>query len=188
MNQPGDLMKNLLISLSAATLFTATMFSTLQAEPLNYEYQYTGSANLSGMTAGSLRIGEFTDARDGTQDDTLIIDGEAMTVEGGLAGLLESAMTAALEAAQTPMSPEAGIAFNAEVLEFSSNRTEQGLTLTLRCNVEVEQQGRNLWESVLFSQATSESGSTDEALDGLLDRLTQELFRDDYFRMALGIF
>ena len=181
-------MKNLFSSLSAATVLSAALLTPAQSEPLDYEYQYTGDANLSGMTAGSLRVGEFTDSRNAASEDSIMIGNETVMVQGGLAGLLKTAMTNALEAASTPMADDAGIAFNADVLEFSSNSTADGLTVTLRCNVEVAQQGRNLWESVLFSQGTSASGDVEEALDGLLDRLTQELFRDDYFRMSLGIF
>lgn len=181
-------MKKLLSGLPAAALLSASMLAPAHAGSLDYSYEYSGSANLSGMSAGSLRIGEFTDSRDAASSDSIVIDGEELAVEGGLAGLLQTAMANALEAAETPMSPDGGIAFNAEILEFSTEPVADGLQMTLRANVSVTQGGRTMWESALFSQGSSEYGEVDEALDGLLDRFTRELFRDDYFRMALGIF
>lgn len=181
-------MRKLLLGLPAAALLAATLLTPTYAEPLDYSYSYSGSANLSGMTAGTLRIGEFTDSSDAASTDGIVIHGENVAFEGGLAGLLRSAMTHALEEAQAPMSSDGGIAFNAEILEFSTQPLADGLQMTMRANVSVTQAGRTLWESVQFSQGSSEHGQVDEALDGLLDRLTRELFRDDYFRMALGIF
>jgi len=181
-------MRKLLLGIPAIALLSSTLLPAAQAETQDYVYEYTGGANLSGMTAGTLRIGEFTDARASAASDSITIGSETRSVKGGLAGLLQSAMANALEAARAPMSPDAGIALNADVLEFSTQQTAEGLQLTLRCNVAVNQQGRTLWESVLFSRATAESGEFDEAMNGLLDRLTRELFRDDYFRMSLGIF
>jgi hypothetical protein len=140
------------------------------------------------MTAGTLRIGEFSDSRDDASGDSIMINGEKVAVEGGLAGLLQSAMANSLDGAQAPMSPDGGIAFNAEVVEFSSQTSATGLQLTLRCDVSVTRGGRSLWQSALFSQSTAESGKIEDAMDGLLDRLTRELFRDDYFKMSLGIF
>lgn len=181
-------MKKLLLGLPAAALLSAALLAPAHAESLDYSYTYSGSANLSGMTAGSLRIGEFTDSSDNASADSIMINGEKFAFEGGLAGLLQSAMANALEGAQAPMSPDGGIAFNAEIREFSTQPVADGLQMTMRANVSVTQAGRTLWESVLFSQGSSEYGEVGEALDGLLDRLTRELFRDDYFRMALGIF
>lgn len=181
-------MKKLLSGLPAAAFLSVAMLAPTHAESLDYSYSYSGNANLSGMTAGTLRIGEFTDTRSNASDHSIMINGEKVAVEGGLAGLLQSAMATALEGAQTPMSPDGGIAFNAEILEFRTQPVADGLQMTMRANVSVTQAGRTLWESVLFSQGSSEYGQVDEALDGLLNRLTRELFRDDYFRMALGIF
>lgn len=179
-------MKKFFTMLPAALALTTAC--TMNAETLDYRYDYTGDANLSAMTAGSLQVGEFTDARDAAGPDMIEVNGSTYHLQAPLTDLLESAFRDAFTDAQAPLSETGNIVFQAEILELDVQPTAEGLQLQLRSDVSVNRGGRQLWQSVLFSRVTTDSDDLTGALDAGLDRLMQELFRDDYFRMALGIY
>lgn len=182
-------MNKLIRAAAPAALLTLVLQTPALAEPLKYQYEYTGDTNLSGMTAGSLQLGKFTDSTDGPAD-AIVVDGTRHEIPGGLTGILKQAFGNALREAEAPMTDSDGIVFSADVVEFETQETAEGLQLMLRARIAVDRPngGGNLWENVLFSRVTAESGELPDALDAALDRLTRELFWDNYFTMALGIF
>jgi hypothetical protein len=77
---------------------------------------------------------------------------------------------------------------NGKLTEMSIQNTEFGLEVLIRCELILTNQGRNAWQSAVFSRTAVESKDISAAIGLGLDRLVAELFRDDYFLMELGIF
>jgi hypothetical protein len=181
------------ISISVATLLslTATLLFAGQPLDLSYQYQAKTGVNLATIRGGPLFVGEFTDQRnDGDLQDIQRPDREPITLTGlSPAALVQSAVTGAFTSSGAmPGNNESQLILNGKLIEMSVKDTGSGLEVLIRCELTLINQGRNAWQSVVFSRTAVESKDISLAIGQGLDRLVAELFRDDYFLMELGIF
>ena len=181
------------ISVSVATLLSLTGTLLFAGQPLDVSYQYQAKTgvNLATIRGGPLFVSEFTDQRnDGDLQDIQRPDGESITLTGlSPAALVESAIISAFTSSGAmPGNNESQLILNGKLIEMSVQDTESGLEVLIRCELTLTNQGRNAWQSVVFSRTAVESKDISLAIGQGLDRLVAELFRDDYFLMELGIF
>lgn len=181
------------ISVFVATLLSLTGTLLFAGQPLDVSYQYQGKTgvNLATIRGGPLFVSEFTDQRnDGDLQDIQRPNGEPITLTGlSPADLAHSAILGAFTSSgATPGNNESQLTLNGTLIAMSIQDTESGLEVLIRCELTLINQGRNAWQSVVFSRTLVESKDISLAIGQGLDRLVDELFRDDYFLMELGIF
>lgn len=186
-------MKSFLLSAAIAASVLACSTISLAGEAINLDYSYTGDTgvNLSSIVGGPLSVNTFTDSRPDTGASDIQRPGkEPLTLANQTtASLLQATFTEAFKAsgAQTG---EAGspIMLDGKVIEMQIQDTAQGLETLIRVELTLRNQGRNAWQSVVFSRVENEGSDVEAAIELGLNRLVAELFRDDYFLMELGIF
>jgi len=83
---------------------------------------------------------------------------------------------------------DARLTLEGKLIEMSVQDTATGLEVLIRCELTLINQGRNAWQSAVFSRTTLEGKDVGTAIGRGLDTLITELFRDDYFLIELGIF
>jgi len=176
------------------TLFAVLMACTLSlsanaAEPLTLDYQYQGTypADFSGMPDGPLTIGAIDDGR-ADNPDQIRIDDTLYTLEKPLGAYVSDALQQALTKAHADMAEDSNTVVSGTIVEFSGQRTDNGIEIILRCETTLRSRNRNAWQSVLFSRTETETDDVGQALSAALDRLARELLVDDYFRLELGLF
>jgi hypothetical protein len=178
--------------LTVITLGSALSLASVQANEnldFNYQYQGTPAGDLSSMTDGPIVVGDFSDGRGLRNPTHFIIDGNHYTLEKPLAEYVRDAMHGALQAGGAQLGDTGTrITLTGTVTELSGRVTDAGIELMLRCDTVLNKQGRNAWQSTLFSRVQTESTDMGEALAEALDNLSRDIFWDDYFRMELGIF
>ena len=181
------------ISVSVTTLLLLTGTLLFAGQPIDVSYQYQGKTgvNLTTIRGGPLFVSEFTDQRnDGDLQDIRRPDGEPITLTGlSPAALVQSAILGAFNSSGAMSGDnDSQLILNGKLTEMSIQNTEFGLEVLIRCELILTNQGRNAWQSAVFSRTAVESKDISAAIGLGLDRLVAELFRDDYFLMELGIF
>lgn len=181
------------ISVSFAMLVSLTGSVSIASEPIDVSYQYQAKTgvNLATIRGGPLFIGAFTDQRAEVESQNIQrIGGEAITL-GGLAphALAYSAILGAFTSSGATLGEsDSRLILNGKLVDMSVQDTDSGLEVLIRCELTLTNQGRNAWQSAVFSRTTVDSNDISAAISQGLDRLVAELFRDDYFLMELGIF
>lgn len=186
-------MKSLLLSAAIAASVLACSTLSLAAEPINLDYTYSGDTgvSLSAIIGGPLTVNNFTDGRSGSGTNEIQQPGDEPWIleNHTVASLLQTTLSQAFQVsgaqlgeADSPMSLEG------KVIEMQIRESAQGLETLIRVELTLRNQGRSAWQSVVFSRVESEGSNPAAALELGLNRLVTELFRDDYFLMALGVF
>lgn len=164
----------------------------LAGEKIELDYQYTQDpgVGLGSMIGGPLTIGGFTDERDiGDKNEINRADQEAVALETPPSELIQQTLRKAFETAGASLSDsEAPLTLTGKLLEMEIEENSDGVAVLIRTELTLNNQGRNAWQSVLFSQVHAEGEDIAAAISQGLDRLVSELFMDDYFLMELGIF
>ncbi|MDO8908710.1 MAG: hypothetical protein Q7W55_09440 [Pseudohongiella sp.] len=186
-------MKRYLLSTAFAATLLGSCTLSLASETVNLNYEYSGKTgvSLSAISGGPLTVNAFTDGRSGSDANDIQRPGkEPLTLSNQTAAsLLQSAFTQAFEASGAQLGDtDSPIALDGKLVEVQVQETAQGLETLIRVELTLRNQGRNTWQSVVFSKADSDSPDIAAAIEQGLNRLVTELFRDDYFLMALGIF
>jgi hypothetical protein len=182
----------LLSAVVAATLLTCTTLS-VAGDVISIDYQYSGATgvSLSSVSGGPLTVSTFTDGRSDSEASAVQRPGKEPLILENLtaAALLQSTFAGAFEASGAKLG-DAGspIVLDGKIVEMQVSDTANGLETLIRVELSLRNQGRNAWRSVVFSRVASEGSDAESAIELGLNRLVAELFRDDYFLMALGIF
>lgn len=161
-------------------------------EPVAVAYQYQGKTgvNLGRIVGGPLVVNTFTDQRNETQTADVQRPGNEPITLTGLAphALVQSAMISAFENSGASLGePGSPLALDGKLIEMKVQDTETGLEVLIRSELTLRNQGRNAWQSVVFSRASTDGKDIPSAIALGLDKLITELFRDDYFLMELGV-
>lgn len=178
----------------ASAIFLISASFAAQAEPLTLEYKFEGNASVSlaSVAGGPLSLSTFTDGRADTSANDISrgTNNEPLTLTNQTAAaLVQSSFSSAFEAAGANLG-DAGspIVLEGKLIEMSVQDKGNGYEVVIRCELTLRNQGRNAWQSVVFSRVETENKDAAEAVEEGLDRLAAGLFRDDYFLMELGIF
>lgn len=176
----------------AASVLTCSAVSTAD-EPLVLDYTFSGNTgvNLSSIAGGPLSVNDFTDARPGSGASEIQRPGkDSLTLaDQTAAALLQTTFSEAFTASGAQLgSADSPLKLEGKIVEMQITETAQGLETLIRVELTLRNQGRNAWQSVVFSRAQSEGADLSAALEQGLNRIVTELFRDDYFLMELGIF
>lgn len=162
------------------------------AERIELDYHFTGDTgvSLSSMMGGPLGISDFTDER-GIENKHNIrrAEQDAVTLSQAPSTIIQQAFRQALESADARLADaETPLTLSGKLLEMEIVDTASGTEVLIRCELTLNNQGRNAWQSVIFSRVAADNQDLSAAIAGSLDRLVNELFMDDYFLMELGIF
>lgn len=175
--------------------FAGLMISTqplLAGEAVELDYQYTGDpgVGLGSMIGGPLTISNFTDERDiASKNDINRTNQDDVTLTTAPAELIQQTFREAFESAGAALTgSEAPLTLQGKLLEMEIEESATGVAILIRCELTLDNQGRNAWQSVVFSRVSTEGNDVATAIGQGLDRLVSELFMDDYFLMELGIF
>jgi hypothetical protein len=161
------------------------------AESVSVIYSYQGSTgvNLGKIVGGPLFVNPFSDQRNEPQTQDIQRPGNEPIVLTELTphALVQSAITSAFERSGASLGePGSPLALDGKLIEMKVQDTESGLEVLIRCELTLRNQGRNAWQSIVFSKTSVEGKDVSSAISLGLDKLVAELFRDDYFLMELG--
>jgi len=176
-----------------ATLLTLSALHTFADEQINLEYQYQGETgvDLGAIRGGPLAISAFTDHRkEPVAQGIQRIGGEPVFLTGlAPEALVRSAVLGAFTSSGASLAEsDARLSLEGKLIEMSVQDTATGLEVLIRCELTLNNRGRNAWQSAVFSRTSVEGKDVSTAIGLGLDRLITELFRDDYFLIELGIF
>ena len=182
-------------TLCALTVTGAMLLAcqALAGEEVTVDYTYEGDTgvSLASMFGGPISVSEFTDAREIADKQDIARPGkENVTLSGQMpAALIQQTFNQALAASEANLTDDEGnLRLQGELLEMQIEETADGLQVLIRCQLSLNNQGRNAWQASVFSRVDSEGDDISAAIGKGLDRLVSELFMDDYFLMELGIF
>lgn len=164
----------------------------LAGEKIELDYHYTGDTgvSLSSMMGGPLSISTFTDQRSiGDKHDIKRAEQEDVTLSQTPAAIVQQAFQQAFVSADAQLG-DAGtpLTLSGNLLEMEITESANGTEVLIRCELTLNNQGRNAWQSVVFSRVAADNQDLSTTIAQGLDRLVNELFMDDYFLMELGIF
>jgi hypothetical protein len=179
-----------LCSLAMAGLLLTSVAAVGEEISIEYQYQGDTGVSLASMIGGPLSVAEFTDGRSIADKQTIELSGEApLTLnERAPATLIQETFHQALQSSDASLADDSSLQLRGHLLELQITDNGEGLEVLIRCELSLNNQGRNAWQSVVFSRTQTDSKDINEALSKGLDRLVSELFMDDYFLMELGIF
>ncbi len=180
-----------LITLALSSLLLTSQ-PLLAGEKVELDYHYTGDTgvSLSGMMGGPLSINTFTDQR-AIEDkhDINRAEHEDVTLSQAPATVIQQAFQEAFASADAQLDDgETPLTLSGNLLEMEIVESASGTEVLIRCELTLNNQGRNAWQSVVFSRVAADDQALSAAIAKGLDRLVNELFLDDYFLMELGIF
>jgi len=183
-------MKLLRTLILVATCLLSTQ--VLAGESITVDYQFTGDTgvNLGAAVGGPIRINEFSDARNIENKADIIRSGkDSLTLSSqSPSALVREAFTKSFAASGAAMGEDGGLVMNGKLVDMQVEESADGIEVLIRCELSLSNQGRNAWQSTLFSRTTTSGDDVAAAISASLDRLVSELFMDDYFLMELGIF
>lgn len=164
----------------------------LAGEKLELDYHYTGDTgvSLSSMMGGPLSISKFTDQR-AIEDkhDINRAEQEDVTLSQAPAAVIQRAFHEAFVSADAQLGDaDTPLTLSGNLLEMEIVESASGTEVLIRCELTLNNQGRNAWQSVVFSRVAADGQDLSATIAKGLDRLVNELFLDDYFLMELGIF
>lgn len=164
----------------------------LAGEEVELDYHYTGDTgvSLSSMMGGPLSISKFTDQRSvDNKHDINREDQEDVTLSQAPAAVIQQAFHEAFVSADAQLDDaETPLTLSGNLLEMEIVESASGTEVLIRCELTLNNQGRNAWQSVVFSRVAADGQDLSATIAQGLDRLVNELFLDDYFLMELGIF
>lgn len=180
-----------MISLALSGLLLAT--SPLMAgEKIELDYTYTGDTgvSLSSMMGGPLGINSFTDQRAiENKHDIKRAQQEDVTLSQPPTEIIQQAFHEAFVSADAQLGDaDTPLTLSGKLLEMEIVESADGTEVLIRCELSLNNQGRNAWQSVVFSRVAADGQDLSATITQGLDRLVNELFLDDYFLMELGIF
>lgn len=175
--------------LSGLILATQPLIAGERIE-LNYHFTGDTGVNLSSMMGGPLGISSFTDERSIENKHNINrAEQDVVTLSQAPAAIIQQAFRQALESADARLADaETPLTLSGKLLEMDIVDTASGTEVLIRCELTLNNQGRNAWQSVIFSHIAADNQDLSAAIAQGLDRLVSELFMDDYFLMELGIF
>lgn len=179
-----------LCSLAMASLLIASTPAYSDEITVDYHYQGDTGVSLASMIGGPLSVAEFTDGRSVNDKQSIEhADSDPLTLSGQTpATLIQKTFYQALQASDASLADDSSLQLRGNLLEMQIADNGDGLEVLIRCELSLNNQGRNAWQSVVFSRTQTDNKDINEALGKGLDRLVSELFMDDYFLMELGIF
>lgn len=157
---------------------------------IEYKYQGDTGVSLASMIGGPLSVAEFADGRSITNKQSVEYSDKApiTLTQQAPAKLLQETFYQALQSSDAELTEDSPLQLRGNLLEMQISDNGDGLEVLIRCELSLNNQGRNAWQSVVFSRTQSDNKDINEAISKGLDRLVSELFMDDYFLMELGIF
>lgn len=176
----------------ALTGLMLTSQPLLAGEKLELDYHYTGDTgvSLSSMMGGPLSISTFTDQR--TIEDKHDInraEQEDVTLSQTPATIIQQAFHEAFVSADAQLGDaDTPLTLSGKLLEMEIVESASGTEVLIRCELTLNNQGRNAWQSVVFSRVDADDQELSATIAQGFDRLVNELFLDDYFLMELGVF
>lgn len=180
-----------LITLALSGLLL-TSHPLLAGEKVELDYHYTGDTgvSLSSMMGGPLSISKFTDQRSiENKHDINRAEQEDVTLSQAPAAVIQQAFHEAFVSADAQLDDaETPLTLSGNLLEMEIVESASGTEVLIRCELTLNNQGRNAWQSVVFSRVAADGQDLSATIAQGLDRLVNELFLDDYFLMELGIF
>lgn len=183
--------KQLAIVIIAALCASAIQHSSAgESVVVTYQYQGKTGVNLGRIVGGPLTVNSFADQRNEPQTEEIQRPGKDPITLTELAphALVQSAITSAFESSGASLGETGSpLALDGKLIEMKVQDTETGLEVLIRCELTLRNQGRNAWQSVVFSRAVLDGQDIASAIALGLDKLITELFRDDYFLMELGV-
>ena len=185
-------MKSRHLIIMALSGLLVTSLPSQAGEKIDLDYQYAGDTgvSLSSMMGGPLSISVFTDQR--VIDDKHDISRagqDAVTLQQAPADIIRQAFHDAFVSADAQLDDTGTpLTLSGKLLEMEIVATDSGTEVLIRCELALNNQGRNAWQSVVFSRVATDTQDVTTAIAQGLDRLVNELFMDDYFLMELGIF
>ncbi|HDZ08247.1 hypothetical protein [Pseudohongiella sp.] len=164
----------------------------LAGDKIELDYHYTDDTgvSLSSMMGGPLSISSFTDQRAiGNKHDINRAEQDAVTLSQPPAAIIQQAFHEAFVSADAQLGEaETPLTLSGKLLEMEIVESDSGTEVLIRCELTLNNQGRNAWQSVVFSRVNADNQALSATIAQGLDRLVNELFLDDYFLMELGIF
>ena len=142
--------------------------------------QFTGATgvNLGAAAGGPIRINEFSDARNIENKADIVHSGkESLTLSAqSPSALVREAFTKSFAASGAVMMGEdGGLVVNGKLIEMQVEESADGIEVLIRCELSLSNQGRNAWQSTLFSRTTTSGDDVAAAISASLDRLVSEL-------------
>ncbi|MEX0739009.1 MAG: hypothetical protein WD071_06690 [Pseudohongiella sp.] len=185
-------MKSRHLVIAAFAGFMLSIQPSLAGEKIELDYQYTGDpgVGLNSMIGGPLTVSAFVDQRDITDKNHINrTNHEAVSLEPAPTELIRQTFVQAFDSAGATLADgEAPLTLSGKLLEMEIEEGADGVAVLIRCELTLNNQGRNAWQSVVFSRVVVAGDDVAAAISQSLDRLVSELFLDDYFLMELGIF
>ncbi|ALO47110.1 hypothetical protein [Pseudohongiella spirulinae] len=177
-------------SLAIAGLLATSLPAYGEEISINYKYQGDTGVSLASMIGGPLSVAEFSDGRSVTDKHSIEHNDNASISlpDRAPAALVKDTFYQALQSSDANLADDSALQLRGNLLEMQIADNGDGLEVLIRCELSLNNQGRNAWQSVVFSRTQTDSKDINEALSKGLDRLVSELFMDDYFLMELGIF
>ncbi|PCJ27084.1 MAG: hypothetical protein COA96_03995 [SAR86 cluster bacterium] len=191
-------MKFRLLTLLGLTLVSCSAFitsSVFAIEEVDVKYVYAGNHGVDlSKLKGSFKIGDFSDDR-GVDNLQLITDADLgdSRVSGGyqadriITDIIQGAFTQGfIDGGATPVDSDEDMSLTGKLLSSEAQIIErngvQMIQLTFRVNVQLHKGGRSIWQTTLFGRGrTPETEGMTASVSAALDRMINELVRDDYF-------
>ena len=178
--------------LSFITLCMMLMSPVFAAEEITVDYTYGGEprVDLANMSRGPLKIGNFSDSRDG--DPNLITDAAGGYIaDRPLAEIVRDALVQGLGKANAQLAESdenmtlVGTVVSSEATMLDENGVSS-IRLTIRTQVQLRGSRRTIWQTVLFGRGTApQSEGIEQALANALDRTISGLLQDQYFLIEI---
>lgn len=177
-------------SLAMASLLIVSTPAFSDEITVDYQYQGDTGVSLASMIGGPLSVADFTDGRSVNDKHSIeYTDSDPLTLaDQAPATLIQKTFYQALQSSDAALEDDSALQLRGNLLEMQITDNGDGLEVLIRCELSLNNQGRNAWQSVVFSRTQTDSKDINDALSKGLDRLVSELFMDDYFLMELGIF
>lgn len=161
--------------------------SSFAAEQLNIDFSYERNVNI-GTIQPSLKLAAFGDDR-GVSDGSILTSD--YTLNAPLADIVRDAFAQGfakggvelVDAEEDMQVVGTIVSSEAEMIDRGG---VQNIQLTIRTAIQLQGNGRTIWETTLFGRGrVPESEGMAAAVNASLERMVRELFNDDYFLIEL---
>lgn len=171
----------------------ALLAPAFAAEEVVLQYSYDGDirTDFSNIRNGPMKIAEFSDGRSGASPNLITDDDGGYTADQPLADIVRDALVKGFTKGKATLVDSGenlilqGAIVSSEAQRVDSNGTES-IQLTIRTRIQLQGNGRTMWETVLFGRGTAPvSEGMEQALSNALDRTVRGLIQDDYFLLEV---
>ena len=172
-----------------ASIFACLLLSvsSVAAEQLNIDFSYERNVNI-GTIQPSLKLAAFGDDRDVSDGKVLTED---YTLNAPLAEIVRDAFAQGFAKGGVELVDAdedmqvVGTIISSEA-EMLVRGCMQNIQLTIRTAIQLQGNGRTIWETTLFGRGrVPETEGMTAAVNSSLERMVRELFSDDYFLIEL---